>query len=260
MTQDCAECRAGRPVCPGLVCGRDGGHAHPGPDRPLCGPCRRQTGRVLAELPETYVHLYLALPRSSGGGQRISGTRETPIPLSAEVEALMRGIVEAVTCWDELVRDRAGLHVDTLAAGRSRDSVALTSACRTLAAHLDAFAGLPSCEVLRWDETAGPTTRPAGAHMERRADPQVGAWTVVDMTGAQGAIELMRLAGRARHLLGRTRLVHRLDVPCPTCGVKALTRQDGAGQVRCESCGRAEPEERYQRLVVVLAGEMGKAR
>lgn len=46
---------------------------------------------------------------------------------------------------------------------------------------------------------------------------------------------------------------HRLEAPCPHCGVLGLGRWDGESQVACMSCGTAWPEEQYPRLALVVA-------
>jgi hypothetical protein len=70
-----------------------------------------------------------------------------------------------------------------------------------------------------------------------------------DRVGAD-ALELARRAERAA---GLDRLVHHLPVPCPSCDVRALVREDGADQVECRACGRVWTEGDYRRLVVVVA-------
>ena len=71
----------------------------------------------------------------------------------------------------------------------------------------------------------------------------------------QSACDLYATAIVARRLLGLTRLVHRLMVPCPDCDLLALYREDGAAYVRCSACGAAWSEELYQSLSRVIAAE-----
>ncbi len=71
----------------------------------------------------------------------------------------------------------------------------------------------------------------------------------------KSACDLHATAIVARRLLGLTRLVHRLAVPCPDCDLLALYREDGAAYVRCSACGAAWSEELYQSLARVVAAE-----
>lgn len=69
------------------------------------------------------------------------------------------------------------------------------------------------------------------------------------------AVELGAETQSARGMLQITRLVHRLDVPCPDCDLKALVREDGAAYIRCRACGACWAEELYQSLARVIAAE-----
>lgn len=69
------------------------------------------------------------------------------------------------------------------------------------------------------------------------------------------ALRLGRATTVARRLLGLTRLVHRLDAPCPGCGTFGLNREDGAAMIRCVVCGAAWSEDLYQHLVTVITSE-----
>lgn len=228
---------------------------------------RQRLIRTLADLPEQYVHLYLALPKAGGSGERVSGSRDAPTPLSLRVEALMRDIVAGVTEWERQVRSAAGLVPVRRAPQGGGAPVA--RACRTLTAHADTLLALPTCRVREWDPEAGKKGVLPGAHFRGdatklgrmaipRSEAPDGAWVWAERTGAEGARELNRLGGRAFAVLGALRLVHRLPVPCPACGVMALTREDGASEVRCESCGITEPEGRYQHFAKAMADEMAE--
>ncbi len=104
------------------------------------------------------------------------------------------------------------------------------------------------------------------------AIPRVGhvreAWAVVRSTdilaaridqacsiAPKSACDLYATAIVARRLLGLTRLVHRLAVPCPDCDLLSLYREDGAAYVRCSACGAAWSEELYQSLARVVAAQ-----
>lgn len=201
---------------------------------------RERLTDALDLLPEQYVHLYLALSEHAGAGERISGTRDDPVPPAVQVEALMRDIAATATTWERIVRDAA--HLVDVGESRQESGVAIDRACRTLTAHMDTLLAHPAWAVWAWDDSAGPD----------------GSWQPVDRTGREAATEIIRLSGRCHFMLGVTRVVYRLPLPCPTCGVAALTRENGASEVRCQSCGRGESEERYQWLVKVMAAEQAR--
>lgn len=75
------------------------------------------------------------------------------------------------------------------------------------------------------------------------------------LLAAESAVALSTATLTARHLLGITRLVHRLAVPCPDCDLLALVREDGSTYVRCRNCGARWSEELYQSLARVIAAE-----
>jgi hypothetical protein len=199
-------------------------------ERPLvltavCGPCQRALQQALADLPEQYVELYLALEPGPSGGQERHGSKSPPIPLRVDVEALMRRTVDLLQAWEQTARDLADLYVPRLRAdGRTgvRAGYALSTACRVVASHLDTLL----------------------AH---------------DANGLSS--ELLRLRSDIRRALGETKACDRLPAPCPDldCGQLALVRWHGTSMVTCEACGRMWSEEDYGRLVLVLAAEQRRA-
>jgi hypothetical protein len=228
---------------------------------------RRRLARTLADLPEQYVHLYLALPKSGSAGERVSGSRDAPTPPDLQVDALMRDIAATVTEWEAAVRAAAGL--TPFPRSSHAGGAPIARACRTLTAHIDTLLALPAQRVREWDPEAGKKGTVAGAHFRGdstkigkgalgRSEAPDGAWVWAERTGAEGARQLNRLGGLAFGMLGTLRLVHRLPVPCPACGVMALTREDGASEVRCEACGISEPEGKYQHFAKVMAEEMAE--
>lgn len=288
--EPCPECTAGRPVCPG-PCGR---RSHTHTDQPLCPSCRRQILDALTDLPELYVHLYLALPGAQTATERVSGTREPPVPPDMTVEALMRDIIATVTTWVEPVAEQAGItgtgrprrlapdvrlrntwvtrtetvldadgqparddygdpvavtHVEraaTVAVVSQPDStsgVALSTACRVLAAHLDVLLALPATDVMEWDDTAGPD----------------GSWQPVDRDGVDAAFSILSLHDQARANLGHTRgSDHLKGVACPerSCSQKLLYRDHGSDVVVCKACRGQWPRDELVRWTKMLAGQI----
>lgn len=73
--------------------------------------------------------------------------------------------------------------------------------------------------------------------------------------------ELRDQWARLRRTAGHEPLVHRLQVPCPACGLRCLVRHDGDDRVVCDrrstGCGTKWSEETYDALARdVLAAEM----
>lgn len=70
------------------------------------------------------------------------------------------------------------------------------------------------------------------------------------------AEEIRTAVATCRALAGAGWLTHRLGgVPCPTCGVCALTRENGEETVQCVSCWRTWSWDEYRWLTHVLAAE-----
>lgn len=63
------------------------------------------------------------------------------------------------------------------------------------------------------------------------------------------AAEVDDLMHRAEALIRIRPHRHRLEPPCPSCGVTELGRWDGTDQVDCEGCGRAWPHKQYPWMV-----------
>lgn len=69
------------------------------------------------------------------------------------------------------------------------------------------------------------------------------------------ALGLTRTTAVGRRLLGLGRLIHRLNVPCPDCGLFSLDREDGAAFIRCRECGATWAEELYAHFVDVVTSQ-----
>jgi hypothetical protein len=97
-----------------------------------------------------------------------------------------------------------------------------------------------SSALLAWDTRSSPF---AGGEDDGVAEAETaGRW-------------LVTTAKTLERLSGVDVLVHRLVAPCPRCDTFALTRVDGDDEVRCAVCHNTWPEEHYQLLVRILAGE-----
>jgi hypothetical protein len=205
-------------------------------DRGLCEPCTRHLGGALGTLPRDYAELHRVLARiARPGADVVTGTRDLPIPVRADVEALMSEIVHETVCWAESTSDVLGIVMDTQTTRDSRAGVALQRAARILAGAMSVFLALRDVEHV---EYAGLVN---------------GVATVLTRDGLDGAVVLLDLHHRVRAVTGQTRLINRLPTPCPRCEYLALERADGDDVIQCRACERVYTWEEYETLCGILA-------
>ncbi len=251
-----------RPCARGERCAERGPGNTPalGP-RAFCDTDRNIIGRALDWMPTAYTELYLRLPdKTVGVGGRVSGSRTPPVPPNLGVDALMVDIVRILGSWDERVRAVANLSELSL---RMRDGVALTTMVRTLSAHLDVLLALPPEPMLRSVSIQQAAQLPPGTVGNVR--PAAGyADVMLDLSGADAGLEILKLHGRARHMLGLTPRHQDLPVPCWACGLRTVRRWDGtaglADEAECMECGEKYTAQRYDLLMAEVASmQRGKA-
>jgi hypothetical protein len=230
-------------LCPRAFCETDSGYIR----------------RAVTGMPRTYVDLHGLLARSEQAEERVSGSREAPMPLAADVEAFMREIVHVTLTWEERVRAVARL--SDYPDGHRRDSVALDHACRvTLGRNLDALLSLEPSSFWRpvtrkrvdeiIEERGGDGATALGSAMHWWRLQPVGydvagdAWEKITLDGTGAGLEFLNLAGRARGMLGLSRQRRRItEVRCDNrdCNGKTLVQyeaHDGGWEprVRCTAC------------------------
>lgn len=203
--------------------------------RSFCDTDEHRIGDAIAGLPETYASLRLLLPFAGQREERVTGSRDAPVPVNLDVQAFMRQIVQVTCSWEDQVR--AAVRLADLPDGRRRDGVALAQASRTLSRHLTALLSMPVETKVRFvppgklDETGHWWTDTAG-----------DAWTYTDLDGTGAGLEFLQMHGRARGMLGLTRQRRRItEVPCDGCRGKTLVQSEAkAGGwepvVRCTAC------------------------
>ena len=200
----------------------------------LCRTCERHAGRAVADLPELYVQLEMIIDQQTASGEHVSGTREQPIPPRLDVLTLQADIDATVTLWAAPLARRCRVVWDIHALGQLRAGPRVSRAAHMLASQMDALLRLPATDVRAWV--------PGHGLLDTR------------LRGVDGALALLALAQRGRHLVtGGTGHVH-LPVPCPACE-GPLVRANGSDQVDCRSCGQYWPESDYRRLCLVLADD-----
>lgn len=203
------------------------------PERPtVCEGCRRRIDGHLNEIVDLYALLPAHLERGSSGGEKVSGSREAPIPLALDVLDLslpLRG--------GQVVHDpEPGYQVGVIPVVWTLDSWA-----RDWQATLVPDQRLPV-----------PTVATLAGWLRDRLHLACGKHPAID----ECAEELRETVATLRGVLGRADLRHRLPAPCPDCEMLTLYREDGAEYVECGSCHRLWSEDEYAWLVRIAVEEV----
>lgn len=239
MTEDRHACLAG-PKCRASVVedGRKLPAKTEAPDT-LCRACVKALERALEELPQLWVRLQLALgDKHTGQGQKVSGTRTLPIPLSTAAEELQAGIVEWLCAAAARVAEQLNADDPQPTSRITAEHARIVQACiRLITPHIDKLLASETDAVTVWGREGDATT-------------------LTDMSGVDIALELKRLHKRAKLLLegpGGQR-----DLPCPLCESLTVHRhvyKNIAGKVHdivvCDSCGKDWDYERYGQICEV---------
>lgn len=195
----------------------------------VCDPCRNRLAAALWEVRDLHSLLTAALSPGQGETQRVSGSRETPLPLrvgALDLAGPARREVEGVS---DAGRDQEG--------GWSTAAI-LDSWVRDWAPALGE--PLPKAEVpalVSW----------LSRHLRWACDEH----PAIDEFNTEVIVLLYAL----RSLLNVSRKPIHLADPCPSCAHTALKRDPGGGDVICGHCHREWPHTQFERLAVVLADD-----
>lgn len=211
-----------------VICGRDltAGHA--------CHPCQLRLDHTLAEILDLYTTLPDTLEPIRSASQRVTGSREAPLPLRVDPLDLSLPYRTAVGISDP--------HHDQI--GHVPVTVELSTWVR------------------EWLESGAP-----GNHTPKPTVELLVAWLRARLPWAcqrHRAVDefntaMRQLVHRLRDVHGiRPALPERLDVPCrrPNCDAMTLFRHDGDdGRVRCENpdCAAIYTATEYQQWLQLLA-------
>ena len=202
------------------------------PERPMvCDGCRRRIDVDLSEIVDLYALLPTALEPGPSTGQRVSGSREAPLPLRV---------------------DPLDLALPVRNPGPVRDDARLQTGHQPVAVRLWWI-------VDDWRSVRGqgerqpePTVVTLTGWLRHRLDWACDHHPAID----EAAAELRTMTGELRAVLGRSELRHRLPAPCPDCDMLTLYRDDGSDYVECGSCHRLWTEDEYAWLVRTAAEEV----
>ncbi len=226
----------------------------------FCRKCAEQVYRALGEIPELWVRLHCELGAKGQATERVSMSRSAPLPLRADIDALLREHLDILASWDERLRMAAGLSLTDTQEQRLRpDHGRMVAAMsRLLMVHLDRLLALPADAMCRTFSLFDLDRIPEGAH--GRTNRTGGyAEVTVDLAGADAGKEILGLRHKSRSVLGETRMVERLDVPCPdpTCDLLMLVRVQGSSYAaECKACGRLLSEAEYHAWVRLYAATL----
>jgi hypothetical protein len=208
------------------------------------GLCRMDTNhalRAVEQLPADYAELSELLGKTSRNTDApIGGTRELPVPIRLNVEALQAAIVFELDLWAAPVAEASGFGYFETA--RPRDRV--RSASGWITGRWPSLLSLPAMAVVRVD---GREETLSGRN------PLVHS----EEDGVTGAITLIGLHDQVTELAGRTQHTRRLWTPCPACERLGLEHPEGSSKVDCVRCGHRMPLEEYERLSEILAHAYG---
>lgn len=201
--------------------------------RQVCQPCRTRLADHLAAIPDLAGQLSEALEPGTSHGQRVTGSREAPLPLRIDVLDLSLPGARPAPVHDPH-GDQGGM--------------------LPVAARLDQW--VRDWRDSLWPDHRLPAPTVAGLAdwLRHRLDVACDRHPAVD----EFADEMRQVVADLRGVLGLRRLRHRLPAPCPDCDMRTLYRDDGADYVECGMCHRLWTEAEYARLVIV-AVEQGVA-
>jgi transcription elongation factor Elf1 len=229
----------------------------------LCKACTTNITRAIGDLADTWVALYAAIgDQSRRNGAKVSGSREAPINLNTDVDAVKSEIVRWLVAAAAPVAESLNIEEPRARNMTDAEQAGTVVACiRILTPHIGTLLALEEVEVADWlpfadTDFPGESIRYQGTYIPNTA--------VTAMTGLQIARKLTNLRRQARALLDIP--LERLSVPCPHCNEKELVRSHNQvktlggkvkqiDQIDCGNCKLNWPYERYQQLIAIWVRE-----
>jgi ribosomal protein L37AE/L43A len=207
----------------------------------LCRMDMTLAHRAIQQLPADYWELSVLLGKTARPlGTYASSSRDLPVPIRLNVEALQAAIVVELDLWAAPVAEHSGMTYAEV--GRPSHRVRYASGWIT--GRWPALLSVPVIDVLRVDSD--------DEHLSGRA-----GFTSSEEDGVDGALRLLDLHDQVTAVAGRTHRAERLWSPCPRCQRLTLERQEGGAHVDCARCGHRMPLGEYEHLASVLATAYG---
>lgn len=202
---------------------------------PACNLCRRRLAARLWELRDLHALLGAALSLGQSGAERVSGSRDAPVPLRLEPLDLAGPADQA----DRPLFARGVLGLDDAQVGSLSVATILQTRCGEMSALLEV-------------EPPRPQVPAMVSWLSRHL-----SWAWADYPDvADLADEVTTLTYSLRTLLNVSRKPIYLKDPCPACDRKALKRDPGGGEeVECGHCRAVWDFDEFERLAVVLADD-----
>lgn len=227
--------------------------------RAFCDACRGLVLRSVEQMPGYHADLRAQLgERYTPNGPKVTGTSSPARPpLNLAFDALAREVYYVASSWAGRVVLVAGLHTaDVDRGGYAYVDDPLQRMCETLAVHVDVLLGLEIEPMTRFmgnvdaDEIAD---EPFVHRVQRNFHTDVAA-VLLDLDGADAGLELLRLNGRCRWMLGLTGADVDVPVPCWSCDQRGtVVRPDGSAGLAdfalCRACGEHYYADRFTRLM-----------
>lgn len=199
----------------------------------LCGGCLKGVQRSVEKAAQTWVELHGAIgDRTAGPSQRVSGTRNPPIPLNVDVAAVMDRLIEWLVVAALRVADVMGMDESVEPESRiTAEHARVLQKCRNIIEpNIERLIDTPEDTVTVWRRTGESTT-------------------FRDLTGADVAYEIM-VAQRFGW-----RILHPKDgqyYPCPLCHSPKVSRivrwssHRAKDVMECGNCGKSWKYDDYQ--------------
>jgi hypothetical protein len=241
-----------------------------------CTGCSNRLDATLVEIGHHHADLPEHLERGQGGGPKVSGSREAPLPLRVDpldlsLPARAATIVEQVTNAYDVIQ-RTVQHTHFTGVGWVTDEVHVWQKRQLFdengkpvkVPYGDQIGHQSVLSVLDLWVRDWVRHRQRGERLPVPAGASMISWLRVRLGDAckdYPAIsdfneEMQQLNAALRIACGRVeRKPELLDVPCRRCDLLALHRLPGEDRVECGHCGDRATEDEYQRWVRLLAAD-----
>lgn len=198
-----------------------------------CDPCRARLPHLIAEIADLWAQLPEALQPGANGAQRVSGSREAPVPVN--VDAL------------DLSADARNSEATDAAKEHPEDQIGQVA----VASILDQWCRDWRDEMAFAQSLPVPTVPELARWLQDRTEWACDRHPAVD----EFAAEMRRLRAVLRGTLGLTEPPPEFcdGVVCRKCDRYALYRE--GDYVECDVCGLLYSEKEYHEWVGLLAGQ-----